>query len=119
MKKILKIFVQRFLMTSQSDKVFITWLVDEHNKFKELLVDQATLHVFKIEAMISKIGGKASIGGMNGNKTCVSTVQICDNPYVGVAFFYGKAANIDFWSTCIKLGIDSDYQGLIDLRTIC
>ena len=61
-----------------------------------------------------RAGRKASIGGkIDGSQTGMSTVQVCDIPYVGVGFFNGNAvANIISWSKCIKL------QGVSDFRTI-
>ena len=39
--------MQRILISSESNWVFMTRLVGEHNMFKVLLDNQATLHVFK------------------------------------------------------------------------
>ena len=49
---------------------------------KLLLDNQAT--VFK-----AMVGGKSRIGGNDGSPTGMSTVQVCDIPYVGVCFLMG------------------------------
>ena len=90
----------------------MTHLAGEHNMFKVLLVNQATLHLVKNEALVSNIraGRKTSIGGIDVSQTSMSTVQVCDIPYVGVGFFNENAvANIISCSQCIKLGMDPDY----------
>ena len=99
-------------MASSCGWIFMTHLIGEHNMFKVLLDNQATLHVFKNEALVSNIraGRKASIGGIDGSQSGMSTFKVCDIPYVGVGFFNENAVtNIISWSKCIKLGMDPDY----------
>ena len=58
-----------------------------------------------------RAGKKASIGGIDGSQTAISTLQVCDIPCVGVGFLNENAvANIISWSKCIKLGMDPDYN---------
>ena len=68
--------------------------------------------MFKNEGLVFNIGAnrKASIGGIDGSQTGMTTVQICYIPYVGVGLFNGKAvANTISWSKCIKLRKDPCY----------
>ena len=62
---------QRFLMTSRCEWVFMKNFVSEHNMYKTLLDNQATLHVFKNEALVSNIRAsrKVSIDGIDGRRT--------------------------------------------------
>ena len=66
----------------------MTWLVGKHNILKVLLDNHATLYEFKNAALVSNItvGKKASIDGIDGSHTGVSTVQVFDFPYDGVGF---------------------------------
>ena len=62
-----------------SDWIFMTKLSGGNNDFKVLLDNQATLHVFKNEALLSNFrpNGKAwTIGGIDGNQSGMSTEQI-------------------------------------------
>ena len=69
--------------------MFVTRLVGRHNIFTVILDNQATLYVFKNEALESNIRAnrKANTGGINGCQTGMSTVQVCAIPYVVVWFF--------------------------------
>ena len=71
-------YTRRFLRTSSCEWVFMKHLVGEHNLFKVLLGNQVTLHVFKNKALVSNIraGRKASIGGIDGSQTGMSTFQV-------------------------------------------
>ena len=77
-----------------------------------LFNNQATLYVLKSEELESNIGAdrKASIGGIDGSQTGMTTVQVCDVPYVSVGLSNRKAdAVIISWSKWIIRGIDPDY----------
>ena len=75
--------------------------------------NQATLHVFKNEALVSYIrpNGKASNkDGIDGRQSGMSTEQIGDIPYLRVSYFNKNAvANILSCSKCIKLDMDPEY----------
>ena len=68
--------MQRILISSEFEWIFMTHLVSDHNMFKVLLNSQATLYVFKIETLVPNIrdSKKASIGGLDRSQTAVSTV---------------------------------------------
>ena len=74
------------LISSESERVFMTRLIGEQNMLKVLLDNHATLHVFKNEVLVSNIraGRKTSFGGIGGSKSGMSTIQVCDIAYVGV-----------------------------------
>ena len=61
--------MQKFLITSGCEWIFMTYLVDEHNMLRVLLDNQVTLHAFKSKTLVSNIraGRKASIGGIDGS----------------------------------------------------
>ena len=65
-------------MTFETVWVFMTRLLGEHTIFKVLLENQATLHVFKNNSLVSNIRaeGNASIGGIYGSQTGMTTVLV-------------------------------------------
>ena len=74
----------------------MTRLVGEHKMLNVVLKNQATLHVFKNDAMVSDISSnkKANIGGIDGGKTSMAIVQVCDISYVYVGLFNKNAVAI-------------------------
>ena len=90
----------------------MTNLSERNHMFRVLLGNQATLHVFKNEAMVSNNRANwkpRNIGGIDGIQSGMSAEQIWDIPYVRVDYFNKSATNIVSWSKCVKLGMDSDY----------
>ena len=61
--------MQRILISPESNWVFMTRLVGEHNIFRMLLDNQATLHVHKNKTLVSNIRAsrKARIGCIAGS----------------------------------------------------
>ena len=100
-------------LSISSEMVFITKLSAGNHSFMVLLDNQATVHEFKSEALVSKIcpnGETRNIGGIDGSHSGISNGQICDVPHVGVGYYLKNAgANILSWSKRIKLGMDLDY----------
>ena len=64
--------MQRLVISSESEWMFMKRLIGKYNMFKLLLDNQATLHMIKNGALVSNISA-----GM-------SAVQEWDIPYVGV-----------------------------------
>ena len=87
-RKGMDLSMQRILISSEYDWVFISGLVAGHYMLKVLLDNQVTRHVLKNASLVSNIraGRKASIGGIDVSQTAMSAVQVCNIPYVGVGF---------------------------------
>ena len=74
--------------------VFMTKLSGGNNCFKVRLDNQATLHVFKNEVLVSNIHPNdraRNIGGIDDSQSGMSTEQICGIQHVEVGYFNKNA----------------------------
>ena len=95
-----------------SEKVLVTG-AGGRSLHEVLLDNQASLHVFKNDALVNNIvpmKQSKDIGGIDGTHSGMSTAYKCTIPGIGKGYFNRNAvANIVSWSPCVKNDMNPDY----------